>query len=473
MMSSVDNDESSFVELQLLLLVIQLLNWQMDDLIEGLESTLLLHVREQQRLNRSLPQEKTRPTWEAFSGRVSTIHFRRMFRMSIEAFTALCKCISTKVGEDRFRSEEFLLKQEQGSDDEERKIPHIPGEIKVAIAIRMLAGGSYLDLVPLFEVSTSHLYNIFHTFLAWILQSFEFPLVPWLRATNWPAINHLADLYAEKSNGVFFGPFCALDGLAVRVKCPTERDVADPGNYYCRKGFFALNVQAICDRSKRFLWCYPSNKGSTHDSVAFTSSKLYELLKELSNEFYSRGLFIAGDSAYNLTSFLVTPYETDAMVSDSDRTKDAFNYHLSSCRIYIECAFGELVMRWGIFWRTLLFDLKKSTKIIQVTMLLHNFIIDRRENIGLDDNFFEQFDIPVDSLQDHLTEQTGEVPQAIATDNNEPRPPGRHSTEEIKERELGVIIRERLTVKLAARGMSRPLEHNMHYNSHGHVYMSS
>jgi DDE superfamily endonuclease len=204
----------------------------------------------------------------------------------------ICRCthISRSIGEERFRSEAFLAEkteeQEQIFPSDERKIPLIAGEIKVAISIRMLAGGSYIDLVPLFHVSTSHLYNIVDLFLAWILKTFEFPLVPWLRERNWDALTNLANFYAEKSNGIFFGPFSGLDGLAVRVKCPKESEVADPGNYFCRKGFYALNVQAICDRRKRFLWCYPSNKGSTHDSAAFASSKLYDLLKELSNDLY-------------------------------------------------------------------------------------------------------------------------------------------------------------------------------------------
>jgi hypothetical protein len=124
--------------------------------------------------------------------------------MSLECFTALCKRISLKIGDDRFRSEEFLSRQEEGIYDDERKIPPIAGEIKVAVSIRMLAGGSYLDLVPLFEVSTSYLYGIFHTFLGWVLKSFEFPLVSMLRESNWAAINRLANRYAEKSNGVFF-----------------------------------------------------------------------------------------------------------------------------------------------------------------------------------------------------------------------------------------------------------------------------
>jgi hypothetical protein len=34
-----------------------------------------------------------------------------------------------------------------------------------------------------------------------------------------------------------------LDGLAVKIRCPTLSDlISDPGNYYCRKGFYALII---------------------------------------------------------------------------------------------------------------------------------------------------------------------------------------------------------------------------------------
>jgi DDE superfamily endonuclease len=219
----------------------------------------------------------------------------------------------------------------------------------------MLAGGLYLDVGPLFHVSTSHLYQIVDDFLQWIDQTLKFPLSIWLREGHWDKITSRANHFAEKTGGIFYGPFAALDGLAVRIKCPSSAEVADPGNYYCRKGFYVLNVQAICDRSKRFLWCYLSNKGSTHDSAAFAGSRLYDLLKEKLNKLYHHGVFIVGDLAYGITSFLVTPFETEEMREDPllVAAKDSFNYHLSSCRIYIECAFGELVMRWGILWRML------------------------------------------------------------------------------------------------------------------------
>lgn len=59
------------------------------------------------------------------------------------------------------------------------------------------------------------------------------------------------------------------------------------------------------------------------------------------------GLYLVGDSAYAIRSFLITPFENAA----PRVPKDSFNYHHSStCRIWVECAFGEIDMRWGIFW---------------------------------------------------------------------------------------------------------------------------
>ena len=387
--------------------------------------------------------------------------------MTKHAFDRLCERICRNIGEEDYRPERSIISPATNK--------AIPGEVKTALSIRMLAGGSYLDLVPLFEVSSTHLYIVFNVFLDWILLTFEFPLVKWLREENWRAINHLANHFAEKTDGIFYGPFAAVDGLAIRIRSPRLKEVSDPGNYYCRKGFYALNVQACCDRSKRFLWCYPSNKGSTHDSVAFSNSRLYELLKEKTPDFIERGLFIVGDSAYGLSPFLMVPYDSDEMKEDVNHNMDSFNYHLSSCRIYIECAFGELIMRWGIFWRTLLFDLRKCSKIIQVSMLLHNFIIDSREG-RLDDrdnSYFQQFDIIEDSVQDEITEATGEMPRAIVSDNNEPRRCGRPSVEEEEHRQQGILTRHNLTIKLAVHEMKRPLQSDMHYNSHGHIYMTS
>ena len=84
------------------------------------------------------------------------------------------------------------------------------------------------------------------------------------------------------------------------------------------------------------------------------------------------GKYIVGDSAYALRTFLLTPYD-----NAKHGTKfDAYNYHHSSCRISIECCFGELHQRWGILWRPLRFNLSKNIIVIDAGMRLHNYIID-------------------------------------------------------------------------------------------------
>ena len=339
----------------------------------------------------------------------------------------------------------------------------------------MLAGGSYLDLVPLFSVATSALYLILDDFLDWVLASLEFPLVKWLQEGRWDALQHLANQFATRSDGVIDGVFGALDGLAARIRCPTLKEVPDPGNYYCRKGFYALNVQAICDRLKRFLWSYPSNKGSAHDSSAWANSRLCELLKDpqILEELRQRRLFLVGDSAYALALFMLIPFEVSEIQGHPNKdARDAFNFYLSSCRIHIECAFGELVMRWGILWRSLRFSLAKSIKVINVCMLLHNFIVDHRQGDDTEDRqFFRQFQIDMDQTQVQLTRITGEVPRVAITDNNGPRPAGRPTGEDNQMKEEGRILREYYTLQLQQMGMKRPLQNDMRRNSQGNVYL--
>ena len=56
-----------------------------------------------------------------------------------------------------------------------------------------------------------------------------------------------------------------------------------------------LNVQACCDIHNHFLWVAPTNKGSTHGSVAFTDSALYDLLMQMKDKLYDYKFFIIGD----------------------------------------------------------------------------------------------------------------------------------------------------------------------------------
>lgn len=437
------------------------------ELIENEEtnSILLDHLSEQQRLCRSLPQDKTRPTWIGFCNRVSDTHFRKQFRMNRNTFSNLCNVLSAAVGESTFRSESSVLSSRNAA-----SLIHrgglIPGEVKTAISIRFLAGGSYLDLIPLFDVSQSRVYVIFDQFLDWVLKAFEFPLAKLIFDENWPALAALAEPFSYGSNGVFAGIIGPLDGLAIRISSPKLSEVSDPGNYFCRKGFFALNVQAICDRFKKFTWCYTSNKGSTHDSVAFTNSRLYSLLTAKADKLEDKGFYLLGDSAYNLTPFILVPYSTDEVRNDTSGMCDAYNFYLSSSRILIECAFGELVMRWGILWRTLQFDLAKCQRIVQVCMLLHNFIKDEADK-DEDGDLMASMDF---RPSDHNSTSNTEHAFPLVVDNNERLVGGRRTQAQEQSRVRGECIRRSLAVLLQLNGMRRPLHSGMRYNEYGHVF---
>ena len=56
---------------------------------------------------------------------------------------------------------------------------------------------------------------------------------------------------------------------------------------------------------------------------------------------FHKGLYIIGDLAYAIRSYLLTPYNNAKLGS----AEDAFNFYLSSTRIYVECAFGEIDRR--------------------------------------------------------------------------------------------------------------------------------
>jgi hypothetical protein len=54
-----------------------------------------------------------------------------------------------------------------------------------------------------------------------------------------------------------------------------------------------------------------------------------------------------------------------------------------------------------------LFGLKKSAHIIEVCMLLHNFIVDARDAEKEDSRFFHDFAIRIDKMQEERTSKTG------------------------------------------------------------------
>ena len=181
------------------------------------------------------------PSWKIMYDTTSNKIFRKKFRMSKELFTKLCTEIRSVVGDQEFRPEAAGLTN------------YLCGEVRLAIAIRLLAGASYLEFVGAgssYNIQCwNTVYRVFHKAMEWINRTFEFPLMSILKKLESgndeekveaaEALKKLSAEFGEDSMGVFNGCFGAIDGLAIRIECP--RDVLDPGNYFSRKNFYALS----------------------------------------------------------------------------------------------------------------------------------------------------------------------------------------------------------------------------------------
>ena len=178
----------------------------------------------------------------------------------------------------------------------------------------------------------------------------------------------------------------AVDGLAVRIRGPSRDECENPASYFNRKGFFSVNLQAICDRKRRFRLASIKCCGSTHDSTAWACSEISTIAAKLAK----LGLWIAGDDAYPLSEWLITPYPGKGIPDEEDN----FNFYQSSIRINIgessptmpimtsplaaECAFGMLIRRWGILRRSLEVDLGRVVHVVSACMILHNICVDHK-----------------------------------------------------------------------------------------------
>ena len=335
-------------------------------------------------------RKKQRLSWSVFQSTLTDTQFRRMYRMSRACFAQLCGLIEEKVGEEKFKSECYLRRiasenttmGRMSNANEATTSGFISGEVKLAITLRMLAGGSYLDLFLIYNVFETHAYKILHETVAdWICNDDIISINGKMYLNDMIHMKDVARTFEEHCRcGAFRGCIGALDWLLVKIKRPGSNDhVADPGDFFSRKGLYAINCQVIVDRYKRVLYKSILCRGAEHDSSAFKASDIYEILNEQRETLEKEGLHLIGDSAYALRSYLITPYDNGI----HGEFNDNFNFYHSSSRIVVECAFGEIDMRWGFFWKPLKFSLVRNARIIDARLRLHNFIVDYRlENSG-------------------------------------------------------------------------------------------
>jgi DDE superfamily endonuclease len=333
---------------------------------------------------------------------------KRAYRMSEESFFKLHRMLEGHL--------KGTIARNNGKCNWQRGSPNgiITSTARLSIAIRYFAGGRPEDIALVHGVSHSEVFKSVWRTVDAILTcdklSFAFP-------TDHSEQYAIAAGFRKRSQPGFSSCCGAIDGMLLWTERYSEQECAKAGcgpkKFFCgRKHKFGLNMQGTCDSECRFLDVCIQHPASTSDFLAFTTSSLYRRLEK--ENFLAPGLCIFGDSAYMNCRYFATPYK-----SVSSGTKDDYNFYHSQLRIKIECAFGQLVARWGVLRRAIPSNLgiKKTTSLVICLCRLHNYCINER--LAHDARQATVIDIPEALAADRLEIlQNGGVDLQRTSDND-------------------------------------------------------
>jgi len=137
-----------------------------------------------------------------------------------------------------------------------------------------------------------------------------------------------------------FYEIAGFPGIVGAIDC-THIPIQSPGGaeaelYRNRKGYFSLNVQAVCNTELKFLNVVSRWRGSVHDSTIFNASHLRARFE--TGEFPNAHLL--GDNGYACRRYLLTPF-----LNPRSPAEERYNAVHKTTRNVIEMAFGVLKRR--------------------------------------------------------------------------------------------------------------------------------
>ena len=194
--------------------------------------------------------------------------------------------------------------------------------VRLAAAIRFFAGGEAYDIAVMFGISHSVVFESV-TFVVDAINknnemAISFP-------TNHDDQREIARGFQSKSEVGINRAVGCIDGIVIWMHKPTKEECeaagVDESKFFCgRKHKFGLNLQAICDHKKRFIYISVMYGASASDHIAFEVSDLRQKLSE--EGFLAPFLVLFGDNAYINTRFMATPYPNTAQ----NTAKDNYNF---------------------------------------------------------------------------------------------------------------------------------------------------
>ena len=165
-----------------------------------------------------------------------------------------------------------------------------------------------------------------------------------------------------------------IDGTHIPILKPDH----SPSDYYNRKGFYSIIMQAVVDSNGLFLDAYIGWPGKVHDARVLVNSALYK--KAMANQLLPNWtrklggvdipLLILGDPANPLLPWLMKPYVENQNSTPDERN---FNYRQSRARMTVENAFGRLKGRWRCLLKRMDIAIANVPNVVAACVVLHNY----------------------------------------------------------------------------------------------------
>ena len=176
----------------------------------------------------------------------------------------------------------------------------------------------------------------------------------------------------------------AADGTHIPIRKPD----GSGDSFINRKGFFSINVHAMCDASMRYVDVICGYSGRCHDQRVFSEGKVSTSLHEggaMSVLFRGSSrlvhsvmvpFMIIADSAYQATQF-VLPALKEKSATTAQQLR--FNKKHACTRNVIERSFGILKRRWQCLLKPLELNIHTIGDVVLSCFILHNVCIDKGE----------------------------------------------------------------------------------------------
>ncbi|XP_063817743.1 uncharacterized protein LOC135056457 [Pseudophryne corroboree] len=181
-------------------------------------------------------------------------------------------------------------------------------------------------------------------------------------------------------------PQCAgaIDGTHIPIIAPHD----NPADYYNRKGWHSIVLQAVVDHKYCFTDVFIGWPGRSHDARVLANSDLYRVAEDKQGGYLfprEKSKFvdgveipvhIIGDAAYPLRRWLMKGFTQHVQLSSNQIT---YTHTLSSARMVVENAFGRLKGRWRCLMKRNDVDINIMPNIVAACCILHNLCEFQRE----------------------------------------------------------------------------------------------